>query len=83
VSALAADLFVYVPAEREGMAALLDALMRGLEGAAASAAVPAWPPAAAAASPLAQVRAAAVLGLRCPPAIAACAALNPHHPHPL
>jgi hypothetical protein len=56
------DLFVYVPADKPEMSALLAATSAALEGAASShrAAVPPWPSAAAAASPLAR----AVLQLR-------------------
>lgn len=62
VVALVSDLFVYVPADKEDMAQLLALTTGTLEAAAtaASAAVPPWPSAAAAASPVAQ----AVLQLR-------------------
>jgi hypothetical protein len=62
VVALVSDLFVYVPADKEDMAQLLALITGSLEAAAtaASAAVPPWPSAAAAASPVAQ----AVLQLR-------------------
>lgn len=62
VVALVSDLFVYVPADKEDMAQLLALTTGSIEAAAtaASAAVPPWPSAAAAASPVAQ----AVLQLR-------------------
>jgi hypothetical protein len=62
VVGLVSDLFVYVPADREDMSQLLALTTGSLESAAtaASATVPPWPSAAAAASPVAQ----AVLQLR-------------------
>eukprot|EP00878_Enallax_costatus_P028075 GHUV01030282.1.p1 GENE.GHUV01030282.1~~GHUV01030282.1.p1 ORF type:complete len:220 (-),score=0.33 GHUV01030282.1:743-1402(-) len=54
IVSLVSDLFVYVPADKEDMAQLLALTTGTLEAAVASASIPPWPTAAAAASPIAQ-----------------------------
>lgn len=55
VAVMAADLLVYVPADKDDVQQLLTLTTSTLESAVEAATVPAWPAAATSASPLAQV----------------------------
>eukprot|EP00200_Dunaliella_tertiolecta_P007949 CAMPEP_0202376512 /NCGR_PEP_ID=MMETSP1127-20130417/6991_1 /ASSEMBLY_ACC=CAM_ASM_000462 /TAXON_ID=3047 /ORGANISM="Dunaliella tertiolecta, Strain CCMP1320" /LENGTH=980 /DNA_ID=CAMNT_0048974315 /DNA_START=38 /DNA_END=2981 /DNA_ORIENTATION=- len=54
VADIVGDLCVYVPAEEEGMAGVLNSCVSALEGAVAACSLPPWPPAATGISPQAQ-----------------------------